>query len=174
MGLTQHGSLVGTPKYVAPEYIEAGECDHRGDIFALGVMAYEMVTGTSPYKSSNERALLRERFTVSTGDLERLAPQCPAELFRFIRKAMSVSVNERYQSAVEVMEELERIRTLRDKVLFEESEAPAPREEPVPESAVVSGSLRVETPAVTKRQWLTMAGSVVAILGALAGAALSR
>ena len=59
--LTLVGTMVGTPKYLSPEYVETGNCDHRGDIFAAGVIAYEMISGISPYRSATKVSIIVER-----------------------------------------------------------------------------------------------------------------
>jgi len=108
-GLTQAGALVGTPKYVAPEYIETGECDHRGDLYAIGVIAYEMLSGVSPFKADSGVTLMLERFNISTDQLSCLVPNCPLGLSRVISKSMRVQVEKRYQSAEEFGRDLERV-----------------------------------------------------------------
>jgi hypothetical protein len=101
--------MVGTPKYVAPEYVETGECDHRGDIFALGVIAFEMIAGSSPFKAQTRRSLIEERFVPKGAELHRLAPHCSHGFIRVVEKAMSVGVKSRYQSATELRIDLERV-----------------------------------------------------------------
>lgn len=105
-GLTQAGAMVGTPKYVAPEYIETGESDHRGDIFALGVIAYEMLTGASPFREESRTALMVERFHNEVTPLIEQRPDCPARLVEIVEKAMKVRLSERYQNAEELVSDL--------------------------------------------------------------------
>jgi serine/threonine-protein kinase len=106
--LTKAGTLVGTAKYVPPEFIEAGECDLRGDLYALGVIAFELVSGVSPFKSADLKGMIMERFKTTTyEDLIVLAPDCPQQLARIVARAMSLSVAKRFQSAAELIGELE-------------------------------------------------------------------
>lgn len=107
--VTHVGALVGTAQYVAPEYVETGECDHRGDIYALGVIGYEMLSGTSPFKSQSTVSAMLERFRVQPRPLRELSTGCPAELARIIEKAMSVRISERYQSAAELRADLQNL-----------------------------------------------------------------
>jgi serine/threonine protein kinase len=106
-GLTQVGAMVGTPKYLAPEYVETGESDHRGDLYALGVIAYEMLTGVSPFRAESKTALMIERFQNEFAPILSLRPDCPVALAKIIEKAMSVKLSERYQSAEEMRLDLE-------------------------------------------------------------------
>lgn len=107
--LTQAGAMVGTPKYVSPEYIETGECDHRGDIYALGVIGYELLSGKSPFNASSRVSMLMERFEIDPNELYKLAPTYPKDLLDIILRAMSVDLNHRYSQAVEVKEDIERV-----------------------------------------------------------------
>lgn len=109
LDVSQHsvqGVFVGTPEYIAPESIEHNRYDSRCDIYALGVIAYEMITGKMPYEYFN----LFELFTKKVeGDPK--APhlenqQCLEDLGLIVMKAMSRNPKERYQHAVEVHKQL--------------------------------------------------------------------
>lgn len=107
--LTQAGAMVGTPKYVSPEYVETGECDHRGDIYAIGVIGYELLSGVSPFKAESKVSLMLERFSIKVDELRELVPGCPEVLLRVIERCLKVSVNERYQTAQELWSDLDRV-----------------------------------------------------------------
>lgn len=107
--LTADGALVGTPKYVSPEYIENGECDHRGDIYALGVMGYEMLAGASPFAENSRVAMMIERLNKDPDDLAKKCPDCSLELVKIVQRAMCVDVNSRYQSADQLRIDLETV-----------------------------------------------------------------
>ena len=107
--LTQAGAMVGTPKYLAPEYVETGECDHRGDIYALGVIGYELLAGQSPFRAGSRVSLMVERLKTKATPLDEYAPEAPADLVKVIEKAMRVSILQRYQSARELIDDLELI-----------------------------------------------------------------
>lgn len=122
--LTQAGAIVGTPKYVSPEYIEMGECDHRGDIYAVGVMAYEMLAGASPFKSNTKTSMMLERFSFRPEEMTAaLGPSCPQALAKAVQKAIAVNLAVRYQSAAELRQDLEHI----EKALHEDSPESAPQ-----------------------------------------------
>ncbi len=115
--LTQQGRLVGTAKYFAPEYIETGECDARGDIYALGVLGYELLTGHSPFKATRLQEMMAERFkTTIAQDLAVLAPKVSVEIRGIIAKAMNVALISRYQSAEEVITDLKKLERVEHKV----------------------------------------------------------
>lgn len=108
--LTAVGSMVGTPKYVSPEYVELGECDQRSDIYAAGIIGYEMIAGESPFKSESRLSIMMERFNFKAQQLRERAPDCPPEIVKIISKAMAVDLNDRYHSAGQLMTDLERVK----------------------------------------------------------------
>lgn len=106
--LTQAGGMVGTPKYIPPEYLETGESDHRGDIFALGVLGYEMISGVSPFPDDSRELLAARKKNSHPPPLVKVAPHCPPQLAQIIERAMNPNLAQRYQSAADVGRELER------------------------------------------------------------------
>jgi len=107
--LTADGAMVGTPKYVAPEYVETGECDHRGDIYALGVIGYELLSGGPPFTSDSRVALMMERLKKDPEDLALRVPGCNPDLVKVIKKAMCIDVTERYQHAWQLEHDLTQV-----------------------------------------------------------------
>lgn len=107
--LTQSGAMVGTAKFISPEYAETGECDHRADIYALGVIGYEMVSGVSPLGSDLKLSAVLERLKQPAPPLSSVAPHCPPELAQIIHKAMHFEISKRYQSSAELRHDLERV-----------------------------------------------------------------
>ncbi|MCB9029527.1 MAG: serine/threonine protein kinase [Deltaproteobacteria bacterium] len=108
--LTAVGAMVGTPKYVSPEYVESGECDHRGDIYAVGVIGYELAVGESPFRAESRLSVMMERFELDYSKLKNRISQYRPELLRIIAKAMSVDVSDRYQSAAQMRIDLDLLR----------------------------------------------------------------
>jgi len=106
--LTQAGAMVGTPKYIPPEYLETGESDHRGDIYALGVLGYEMLSGVSPFPADSRELLTSRRGSVKIPPLTAVAPHCPPALALIVERAMTPNLAQRYQSALELRRDIER------------------------------------------------------------------
>ncbi len=103
LSLTQDHVVLGTAMFVPPEYIETGESDHRGDLYALGVCAYEMLTGSLPYPASPAQATLAAKFKpVPLGPL--VNSKLPTELIALITKLLDFRVTRRIQSAEEALE----------------------------------------------------------------------
>ena len=109
-GPTPAGSVLGTVNYMSPEQLRGEEADQRSDIFALGVVLYQMATGAVPYqgKSSLDVAasILRDRPTEVTAIRRAL----PRHLGRIIRTCLAEAPDNRYQSALDVRRELENLR----------------------------------------------------------------
>lgn len=98
------GLLAGTPKYAPPEYVETGDCDHRGDIYALGVIAYELVSGSSPFRSDTHDSLLKERLETRGDDLDVAALGIPSEVAQVIARCMSREPIARFPHAADVVD----------------------------------------------------------------------
>ncbi|WKZ57530.1 MAG: serine/threonine-protein kinase [Bdellovibrionota bacterium] len=105
--LTPDGVMVGTAKYLAPEYIEVGDCDHRADIFALGAIGYEMVSGVAPFPDDGRMSTLLKRLKSQVPPLRSLAPAVPRQFATIVERAMEVRLGSRYQSAAEFRQALE-------------------------------------------------------------------
>ena len=100
--LTDHGGIVGTFAYVAPEYLESGNVDIRSDIYSIGVLAYEMVTGEPPYTGKNVIDEMHLRLTTDPTPPDRLRSECPEQLSKIIMKALSRNPIDRQQTAKEL------------------------------------------------------------------------
>ena len=108
--LTRTGTL-GSFDYIAPEQIQASaNVDHRADIYAFGVMAYQMLTGELPFKSSNPGALLIAHLTQPPPDPRKLAPDLPERATQALLHALAKDPAGRYNSAGEFAAELEAAR----------------------------------------------------------------
>jgi len=107
--LTEHGLVVGTPIYIAPEQAKDQPVDHRADLFALGVVMYEMLTGKPPFEGSGAE-IARANVQLHPPALSkrnpdvRVTPELEAIVFRLLEKRAS----DRYQSAEDVIAALDR------------------------------------------------------------------
>lgn len=105
MGGTQYtrtGSLSGTPAYMSPEQGQGERADERSDIYALGVMLYEMVTGVVPYEADTPYAVIMKHITQPLPLPTKVNPSIPENVERVILKAMSKDPVDRYQTAGEL------------------------------------------------------------------------
>ena len=95
-------AVIGTFDYIAPEQIQAtGQLDGRADIYALGVMAYQMLTGALPFKRNSPGALLLAHMTAPAPDIREAAPAFSQDTARAIQKAMAKEPASRFATAGE-------------------------------------------------------------------------
>jgi len=104
--LTQVGTVVGTVNYMSPEQAQGIEVDHRSDIFSLGVIAFEMLSGTRPFALNNIPATLHAIVNDNPPSLEIEGTGGAGILASIVNKALSKSLNDRFQSAAEFVESL--------------------------------------------------------------------
>ncbi|HXQ29840.1 MAG TPA: protein kinase [Gemmatimonadales bacterium] len=101
-GLTQEGTSIGTPDYMAPEQLSGMELDARSDLYAAGVVLFECVTGRVPFEAETTWALIAKHLEEEPPDPRQSNPDVPESLSRVILKAMAKAPVDRYQSANEM------------------------------------------------------------------------
>jgi serine/threonine-protein kinase len=97
--LTQTGSVLGTPAYMSPEQARGAGVDHRSDLYAVGCLMYEVLTGGAPFVAENYNALLFEIQKGVPTPLEVLRPDLDPALVSVITRAMAKNPSERFQTA---------------------------------------------------------------------------
>ncbi|NIN92859.1 protein kinase [bacterium] len=107
--ITGAGVMVGTPEYVSPEQAEVKEVDQRSDIYSLGVIMYEMVTGRVPFEGETPLSIAMKHKSEMPKDPRELNAQIPEDLSNLILRCMEKDKEKRYQSAGGVRSELTRI-----------------------------------------------------------------
>ncbi len=109
--LTMEGRILGTPAYMSPEQVEGKPVDHRTDIFALGILYHEMLTGDRPFKGDSTMAIMSAVLKDDPASISSLRPEVPLEISRVIRRCLQKHPNERSQSALDVRNELKGLQT---------------------------------------------------------------
>jgi serine/threonine protein kinase len=99
--------LLGTPDYISPEQVKGQRGDQRSDIYALGTMLYEMLTGETPFSGPNPLAVMNERLLHDPKPARKLRPEIAPELGEILNRALEREPRHRYQTAGEMAWELE-------------------------------------------------------------------
>jgi serine/threonine protein kinase len=108
-GMTTQGVLIGTPDYMSPEQAELEDVDQRSDIYALGVILFEMVTGRVPFEGKTPLSIAMKHKSQPPPDPRGLNIQVPEDLSRVILKCLEKEKENRYQSAEDLLADLKNI-----------------------------------------------------------------
>jgi tetratricopeptide (TPR) repeat protein/predicted Ser/Thr protein kinase len=152
-GMTQTGALVGTMDYMSPEQALGKDLDQRSDIFALGLIAYEMLTGAMPFRAESAIASLLKRTREPAEELTKLDATIPGALSDIVGRCLENDLALRYKTVEEILSDLEAWRG--------KAATKAPRPEPV-----------VAAKTTDKRRLLLMVGGAVVAIALVATAVL--
>ena len=108
-GVTSSGMMIGTPDYISPEQAEGEKADQRSDIYSLGSILYEMVTGSVPFKGDTALSVALKHKTKIPPDPKKLNPEVPKELNRLILICLEKERERRYQTAEDLLADLRNI-----------------------------------------------------------------
>jgi serine/threonine protein kinase len=100
-------NMLGTPDYISPEQVKGGRGDQRSDIYALGIMLYEMLTGTVPFVGPNPLAVMNERMLHEPRAPRELNPDISSELQEILYRSLERNPRHRYATAHEMIWDLE-------------------------------------------------------------------
>jgi len=109
MTVTQTGMVIGTASYFSPEQAQGKPVDARSDIYSVGIVLYEMLTGVVPFKGESPVAVAYKHVTEDPAPPRSLAEDIPAALEAVVMKAISKNPDNRYQTALEMCRDLERV-----------------------------------------------------------------
>ena len=116
--LTRTSSTVGTLAYMAPEQIQGGEIDARGDIFSFGIVLFEMLTGQLPFRGEHEAAMMYSIMNEEPESVLKYRPDLSPELDRIDHRALEKDPEDRYQSIADMVSELRKVLKQSTKVVY--------------------------------------------------------
>ena len=148
---TGEGRILGTVAYMSPEQAEGRAVDHRTDIFSMGVMLYEMVTGERPFKGDTSISVISSIVKDTPASVTSLKPSVPRELAQIIKRMLAKDPERRYQSAKDIRNELEDLR------------------QELQSGEVVAAPVSAPAPA-TRTSWVPWAAAAAAIVIIAGGA----
>ena len=104
---TRTGQILGTPRYMSPEQVEAKDVDHRSDLYSAGLIVYEMFTGELPFRGDSAMQLMYQRVSEPPRDPRRACPDLPDYIANIILKCLEKDPARRYQSAREILDDID-------------------------------------------------------------------
>ena len=108
--LTQTGRVVGTPSYMAPEQVRGDKVDHRSDIFSVGVVLYELLSGHKAFKGDTVAATIFQVLERQPDSLQQLDPNMPPGIWKVVERAIAKDPGARYQQIDEMLADLAEVR----------------------------------------------------------------
>jgi hypothetical protein len=139
--MTQDGALLGTPSYMSPEQIRGEVVDGRSDLFSLGVVLYELLTGEKPFAGESVSSVLYRIVHDEPRDASMVHERVPAPLAEFLKRALAKSPDDRYQTGNQFASALRRAAENLEPGKTTETE-------PVAEAAAAPGTAQAHAPAV--------------------------
>jgi serine/threonine-protein kinase len=104
--ITAQGAILGTLQYMAPEQVEGKEADARTDIFAFGVVVYEMATGKKAFEGKSQASLIAKILETDPPPISSLQPMTPPQLDRLVKKCLAKEAEKRWQDASDLCDQL--------------------------------------------------------------------
>ena len=168
--LTRTGNVVGTPSYMAPEQIRGEPIDQRADIFAAGVVLYELLSGRKPFSGESTAATIYQVLEHQPQRVDQLDPTLPGDLGKIVQRAIEKRPADRYQRIEEMAVDLERIKIGADSTLILSTPPTARPPSATPQqlaAAVTPPPGTVQPPPVPRTKWGAISIALVAISVAL-------
>ena len=171
--LTEVGQVVGTAKYLSPEQVEGGPLDARSDVYALGVVLYEMICGRPPFAGDNATTTAVARLTSQATRPRKVRAGIPRSLEQVVVRAMARQPGDRHASAAELRSALQHLDLGRpegdDATVARDATAFSPSPSPAGQRTGPAGPRRAPAPrsVQTGRPWLVPAALIVVVAATL-------
>ena len=148
VGMTQTGAFLGTPRYMSPEQVEGKPTDGRSDLYAYGLILYEMVTGDVPFSGESTLGVMYQRIREKPKNPKLVNPSIPNWLVQIIMRCLEKDPADRYQNAYEILADLNAAQSPSGSRSISRS----------------GSSIQIQLPEFASRRWIWVAGGVVALM----------
>jgi tetratricopeptide (TPR) repeat protein len=105
-GMTASGAVLGSPAYMSPEQVKGDPIDERSDIYSLGVMLHQLVTGATPFQADTPHAVMEMRLHKPPPRLREVVPEAPAQLEAIVERCLAIEPGKRFASVPALIDEL--------------------------------------------------------------------
>ena len=155
VGMTQTGAFLGTPRYMSPEQVEGKPTDGRSDLYAFGLILYEMVTGDVPFTGESTLKVMYQRLQERPKSPRSMNPDVPAWLDRVIMRCLEKETEKRYQNAYEILADLQGAQSVSGISVGGVSRSGISRG---------GSTIQIQLPEFASSRWIWVVGGVVALL----------
>jgi len=166
---TKTGSLIGTPSYMSPEQCRGAVVDHRTDIYALGVLLYQMLTGELPFRAEGLGELLLQHMTVAPRPLRELRAEIPQPVERAVLKALEKNPEQRFQTVDALLEALDGVLTGKHAVAAERPTLPGNAAPQNNQDTLGNAAAEAVSSTVSRKR----PGAIIGVASLLAAAAVA-
>jgi eukaryotic-like serine/threonine-protein kinase len=147
IGMTRTGAFLGTPRYMSPEQVEGKPADQRADLYAFGLILYEMVTGDVPFTGESTLKVMYQRIQEKPKSPKLINASLPNWLVRIIMRCLERDPADRYQSAYEILADLQGSKT--------SSSSGVSRS---------GSSIQIQLPEFASHRWVWVVSGIVALI----------
>lgn len=161
-GMTKTGAFMGTPRYMSPEQVEGNPADHRSDIYAYGLILYEMATGDVPFTGETTLKLMYQRIQTTPKNPKLVNPDLPEWFAGVVMRCLEKDPATRYQTATEILADLRGHQSATVTHALGASSAGAAT--PGATSTAATRTVQIQIPPFAAKKWVWAAGAALALV----------
>jgi eukaryotic-like serine/threonine-protein kinase len=158
IGMTRTGAFLGTPRYMSPEQVEGKPADNRADLYAFGLIMYEMVVGDVPFTGDSTLKVMYQRIQEKPKSPKTIKPDLPNWIVRIIMRCLERNPDDRYQNAYEIISDIQGSTS---------GGSGSGSRAGISRIGVDTQSVVIQLPRFTERKWIPITAGVVLLLAIL-------
>jgi eukaryotic-like serine/threonine-protein kinase len=156
IGMTRTGAFLGTPRYMSPEQVEGKPADNRADLYAFGLILYEMVVGDVPFTGDSTLKVMYQRIQEKPKNPKTIKPDLPNWIVRIIMRCLERDPADRYQNAYEILADIQG-----------SASGSGVSRAGISRIGNDTQSVVIQLPRFTERKWIPITGGVLLLLAIL-------